>query len=182
MFTAYIDDQGYGWHIDEVLGHRRHWKGGGAPNYEYQVAWYPDDDFFIVIAMNDHAGWRVPVWSGIEGALFGSEPTLLPAVSGPAGPLGETLAGHYRTAGGQEVHLDFASPHLIYRPGEPTEGSRLPGVEVLFRQTSRGDLVGVGLAPGRPEVPLVRLIVENGSPTLKLTDGSAVALIPVAGS
>ncbi|WP_223669514.1 serine hydrolase domain-containing protein [Kangiella shandongensis] len=78
MFTRYIGDQGYGWHIDESNGQKRYWKGGGAPMYETQMVIYPDTDIKVVLLLNNNMGWRVPVWRLIENSLFSGDIAQLP--------------------------------------------------------------------------------------------------------
>lgn len=78
MFSPYIGDQGYGWHIDESNGHKRYWKGGGAPMYETQMVIYPDADTKVVLLLNNNMGWRVPVWRLIEDSLFSGDVARLP--------------------------------------------------------------------------------------------------------
>ena len=177
MFTACSSDQGYGWHIDQAEGHQRYWKGGGAPMYEFQVAWYPEDGFFVVIAMNDHVGWRVPVWTAIESVLFGGEPTVLPEVLGPAGAAMERFAGTYLAYGDDKIRLQFGKDQLLYEPFELTEDSRLPQDPFVFFQTAVG-LAGVKVQASRVETPLIRLEIESGRLALILSDGSSVELTP----
>lgn len=180
MFTAYLSDQGYGWHIDEIEGHRRYWKGGGAPMYEYQVAWYPDDGFYVVIAMNDHVGWRVPVWTAIESLLIGSEPAPLPDVLGPAGAAMKELAGTYLADGEEKIRLQFDGESLLYEPDQVAEGSRLPQRPFVFFRTAEG-LAGVDVQPSRAQTPLIRLETEAEGLALILSDGSSVELTPEPG-
>ena len=182
MMTAHVEDQGYGWHIDEVDGHRRSWKGGGAPMYEYQVAWYPDDGYVIVIAMNDHAGWRVPIWSAIERNLLAGEKVALPEVSAVTPTLEKRLAGHYRTAAGEELRFRLDSDFFIYEPLDLAEESQLPRDPLLMRRTVDGDLAGLELRSRQMETPITRLALIDGAPILTLPSGRSLELTLVAES
>jgi CubicO group peptidase (beta-lactamase class C family) len=43
---------GYGWTIDEHLGHRRIWHGGGIHGFVTTLARYPDDDLVVIVLCN----------------------------------------------------------------------------------------------------------------------------------
>jgi CubicO group peptidase (beta-lactamase class C family) len=182
MLTAHIRDQGYGLHVDEIEGRRRIWKGGGAPNYETQMAWYPDDDTIVVIAMNDHVGWRVPVWSAIEDLLFKNEFKALPDVLDSIDIEVKPLIGSFRTPTGEEVRFFFESGLFVYEPVEIAEESGLPQKPLVMKQLKEGGFAGVEVVAVRPETPVTRLLIDNGSPSLVLPDGTVVKLIPAGGS
>ena len=111
IFTAHIDDQGYGWHIDTTAdGSPRRWKGGGLPMYESKVAWYPEQDFLIVFAINNHFGWRVPLWNGLEKTLFGAEVELPPR---PIPDATTDMTGSYRLGDGSLLTLEAMAPWVL---------------------------------------------------------------------
>ncbi len=66
MFTAYVRDEGYGWHVIDSPHGQIVRRGGGLPNFESSLRWYIDEDLVIVVLMNNHLGFRVPVAEGIE--------------------------------------------------------------------------------------------------------------------
>jgi len=70
MFTAYVGDEGYGWHVGDSEYGRLLRRGGGLPGFESSLRWYPDDDVLIIVLMNNHLGFRVPVVTGIEKVVF----------------------------------------------------------------------------------------------------------------
>ncbi len=43
---------GYGWIIDEHLGHRRIWHGGGIDGFVTTLVRYPDDDLVVIVLCN----------------------------------------------------------------------------------------------------------------------------------
>ena len=71
MFTAYVGDEGYGWHVNDTEHGRLMRRGGGLPNFESSLRWYPDEDLVIVVLINNHLGLRVPTVRGLEDILFG---------------------------------------------------------------------------------------------------------------
>lgn len=180
--TAHIRDQGYGVHVDEIEGSLRIWKGGGAPNYETQMAWYPDDDTIVVIAMNDHVGWRVPVWSAIEGLLFNNELVPLPEVLDSIGTTVKPPVGSFRTSAGEEVRFVFESGLFVYEPVAIAEESTLPQKPLVMKQLKEGGFAGIEVVAARPETPVTRLRIEKGNPSLVLPDGTVIKLIPAGGS
>ena len=75
MFTAYVGDEGYGWHVIETSQGRLVRRGGGLPEFESSLRWYLDKDVIIIFAINNHIGFRVPVAKGIEQILFEKQAT-----------------------------------------------------------------------------------------------------------
>ncbi len=180
MTTAHLKDQGYAWHVDNVEGRRRVWKGGGAPMYESQIGWYPEDDLFIVIAINDHFGWRVPIWSAIEALILKGEFPSLPEVSDTLDTTKALSAGRYRTSGGEEIRLIADSGGLVYEPVGLAEGSRLPTKSLLMRPLKEGGFAGLEVVPGQPETQLTRLSKDEGHFMLILADGTKTMLHQVS--
>lgn len=176
MMTAHLNDQGYGWHVDEFEGRQRVWKGGGAPMYESQIGWYPADDLFIVITMNDHAGWRVPIWSAIESSVLKGEFPSLPEVSTALDTTTAILAGSYRTLEGEEIELITDSGVLVYKPVALAEGSHLPTSTLVMRPLKEGGLAGLELTPGKPEMSFTRLSKDKERLLLELADGTKTKL------
>ncbi len=71
MFSAYVGDEGYGWHVLETEHGRLVRRGGGLPEFESSLRWYVDEDVVIALAINNHIGLRVPIAEGIERIVFG---------------------------------------------------------------------------------------------------------------
>ena len=71
MFTAYVGDEGYGWHEVETKYGRLVRRGGGLPDFESSVRWYIDADLVIIVLINNHIGFRVPVVQGLERIVLG---------------------------------------------------------------------------------------------------------------
>ena len=65
-FTAYVGDEGYGWHVIETKHGRLVRRGGGLPDFESSLRWYIDEDLVIIVLINNHIGFRVPVAQGLE--------------------------------------------------------------------------------------------------------------------
>jgi len=71
MLTAYVGDEGYGWHVTKTA--RRTAlarKGGGRPDFESEVRWYLDEDVVVLLTFNNHMGFRVPAADGIERIIW----------------------------------------------------------------------------------------------------------------
>jgi hypothetical protein len=73
MSTAYVGDEGYGWHVVETGQGRLLRRGGGLQEFESSLRWYVDKDIVIAFAINNHLGLRVPIAEGIEGIVFGND-------------------------------------------------------------------------------------------------------------
>ena len=71
MFTAYVGDEGYGWHVIDGEHGRLLRRGGGLPDFESSVRWYRDEDLVIIVLINNHLGFRVPVVEGLERIALG---------------------------------------------------------------------------------------------------------------
>ena len=71
MFTAHVGDEGYGWHVVDSEHGRLFRRGGGLPGFESSLRWYPDDDVLIIVLMNNHLRFRIPVVTGLEKIMFG---------------------------------------------------------------------------------------------------------------
>lgn len=75
MFTAYIGDEGYGWHVAKTArGGTLVNRGGGLPAFESELRWYIDDKVVVAFTINNHLGLRVPILKGIEQTLWASKP------------------------------------------------------------------------------------------------------------
>lgn len=70
MFTAYVGDEGYGWHVIDTEHGRLLRRGGGLPEFESSLRWYQDEDLVIVVLINNHLGFRVPIIEGLERIAF----------------------------------------------------------------------------------------------------------------
>jgi len=54
MFEDRPEEEGYAWHVEvDKNGRRRILKGGGMPQYQTQLIWYPDERVVIIWATND---------------------------------------------------------------------------------------------------------------------------------
>ncbi len=54
MFEDRPEVEGYAWHVDvDKNGRRRIHKGGGMPQYQTQILWFPDERVVIIWATND---------------------------------------------------------------------------------------------------------------------------------
>jgi len=71
MFTAWVGDEGYGWHVIDTDHGRLFRRGGGLPDFESSLRWYADSDVVIVALLNNHIGFRLPVVEGLEDVVFG---------------------------------------------------------------------------------------------------------------
>ena len=71
MLTAYVGDEGYGWHIVKTArGTTLARKGGGRPEFESEARWYLDEDVVVLFTINNHMGFRVPISEGIERIIW----------------------------------------------------------------------------------------------------------------
>ena len=71
MLTAYVGDGAYGWHVLKTArGTTLARKGGGRPDFESEVRWYLDEDVLMLFTINNHMGFRVPVYEGIERIIW----------------------------------------------------------------------------------------------------------------
>lgn len=73
MFTAYVGDEGYGWHVVETDHGIPVRRGGGLPGFGSSFRWYIDQDVVIVLLINNHSCLRIPSTKGIEDVVFSSE-------------------------------------------------------------------------------------------------------------
>lgn len=169
MFTAYVGDQGYGWHVDTTDdGAPRRWKGGGLPMYESQVAWYPDRELVIVFAINNHFGWRVPLWSAVEKILFGGavEPPPRPD---PSAPLG--VVGSHRLGDGGVVRIEIAGDWVVLTAEDEAAARALgfedsaaaPGATLAAKVVAPGILAGLHLRPGHPDLRWVEIRITDSA-------------------
>ena len=71
MFTAYVGDEGYGWHVIDTEHGRLLRRGGGLLDFESSLRWYQDEDLVIIVLINNHLGLRVPIVQGLEDIAFG---------------------------------------------------------------------------------------------------------------
>lgn len=72
MFTAYVGDEGYGWHVKKTeRGGTMVNRGGGLPAFESELRWYVDDGVIVIFTINNHLGFRGPILKGIEQRLWG---------------------------------------------------------------------------------------------------------------
>lgn len=67
MFTAYVGDEGYGWHVRKTkrgttLVHR----GGGLPEAESELRWYIEERTVVAVTINNHIGFRKPIVEAFE--------------------------------------------------------------------------------------------------------------------
>lgn len=54
MFEDRPESEGYAWHVEvDKNGRRRIHKGGGMPQYQTQIIWFPDERVVIIWATND---------------------------------------------------------------------------------------------------------------------------------
>ena len=169
IFTAHVEDQGYGWHVDTTAGGApRRWKGGGLPMYESKVAWYPEQGFAIAFAINNHFGWRVPLWTGLEKILFGEETDLPPRPAPEAPP---DMAGSYRLGEGSLLTLETRTPWILVTAQDETaarilgfEGRAIKAGAILpTRLVAGGNLVGVHPRPGSPDLSWTEIEVVEAS-------------------
>ena len=170
IFTAHIEDQGYGWHVDTTAdGVPRRWKGGGLPMYESKVAWYPEQDFVIAFAINNHFGWRVPLWNGLEKILFGGEIDRPPRPVPGATP---DMAGSYRLGDGSLVTLETKAPWVLVTAEDETAAENLgfegraikAGATLATKVVAAGTLVGVHPRPGSANLTWMEMeAVETSS-------------------
>lgn len=76
MFTAYVGDEGYGWHVIDTRYGRLVRRGGGLPDFESSLRWYIDRDVVIIAVFNNRLRLRLPVVIGIEDIVFADEETV----------------------------------------------------------------------------------------------------------
>lgn len=165
IFSPHIGDQGYGWHIDSAPdGSPRRWKGGGLPMYESKVAWYPEHDAFIVFAINNHFGWRVPLWLGLETLLLGGEVVPPPQPEGALSTVAD-LEGPHRLGDGSVFEIETA-PNWALVTAENEDAAaalgfegrrRTKGAVLATRPAADGALVGLHLLRGDTPIRVVEL-------------------------
>lgn len=75
MFTAYVGDEGYGWHVTKTV---RGWtlvnRGGVLPAFESELHWYIDDKVVVIFTINNHLDFRVPILKRTEKIILASSP------------------------------------------------------------------------------------------------------------
>ena len=82
MFTAYIGNEGYSWHvIDDSTRGSLVRRGGEVPGFESSLRWYRDRNLVIIFAVNSNVGHRIPVARGIADVLEKHIPA--PGKNGP---------------------------------------------------------------------------------------------------
>lgn len=75
MFTAYVGDEGYGWHVARTMrGGTVVNRGGGLPAFESELRWYIDDNVIVAFTINNHLGFRVPLLKVIAQTIWESSP------------------------------------------------------------------------------------------------------------
>jgi CubicO group peptidase (beta-lactamase class C family) len=77
MFTAWVGDEGYGWHVIETDHGTLYRRGGGQPGFESSLRWYVDEDVVMAFTINNHLRLRVPLAEGVESIVLG-EPAEVP--------------------------------------------------------------------------------------------------------
>lgn len=71
MLTAHFGDEGYSWHVLKTArGTTLARKGGGRPDFESEARWYLDEDVVVLYTINNHMGFRIPVYEGIERIMW----------------------------------------------------------------------------------------------------------------
>jgi len=71
MFTAYVGDEGYGWHVNKTeRGGMVVNRGGGLPEFESELRWYIEDEVFVAFTINNHLRFRLPVINAIEQEIW----------------------------------------------------------------------------------------------------------------
>lgn len=70
MFTPYVGDEGYGCHVIDTEVGRLLRRRGGRPDFESSLRWYMDEDLVVVVLINNHIGFRLPVVQGLEKIAF----------------------------------------------------------------------------------------------------------------
>jgi CubicO group peptidase (beta-lactamase class C family) len=71
MFTAYVGDEGYGWHVTRASrGGTMVNRGGGLPAFESELRWYLEDEVVVIFTINNHLGFRAPILKGIEQIIW----------------------------------------------------------------------------------------------------------------
>jgi hypothetical protein len=68
IFTDYIPGkETYSWNKTTTLHHTRFYhKGGGRPDFESQLMWFPDDEVIIIFCINNDYNLRSKLFSKIR--------------------------------------------------------------------------------------------------------------------
>ena len=68
MLEDYVPGRSaYGWNKKTTSRQTRFFhKGGGRPDFESQIMWYPDDDVVIIFCINNRIGFRARLFSKIQ--------------------------------------------------------------------------------------------------------------------
>jgi CubicO group peptidase (beta-lactamase class C family) len=64
---------GYGWTIDEHLGHRRIWHGGGIHGFVTTLVRYPDDDLVVIVLCNHEDAPIDVIGDDLAAIVFGQQ-------------------------------------------------------------------------------------------------------------
>jgi CubicO group peptidase (beta-lactamase class C family) len=67
MFTAYVGDEGYGWHVKKTRrGTTVVFRGGGLPEAESELRWYIEGRTVVAVTINNHIGFRKSIVEAFE--------------------------------------------------------------------------------------------------------------------
>jgi len=78
MTTAYKNNYGYGLGIDSLKNHRRISHSGGIPGFSSYLAYYPNDDLYVV-AISNNDGNSSRVGNSLGSILF-DLPVMIPYI------------------------------------------------------------------------------------------------------
>ena len=92
MTTPYMGKYGYGLLIDSLKQHRRIWHNGGIPGFSSHLAYYPDDDVYIV-ALSNNDGNSDQVGVSLASILY-DLPVFTPYISKEV-KIDPSLLDHY---------------------------------------------------------------------------------------
>ncbi len=71
MFTAYISDEGYGWHVTKTArGTQMVRRSGGRADFESEVRWYVEENVVVILTANNHLHFRRLVTPAIEKTIW----------------------------------------------------------------------------------------------------------------
>jgi CubicO group peptidase (beta-lactamase class C family) len=114
MFTIYVGDYGYGWHMDSLNGAKRSFHSGGILGYKTNIDRYTDYKLTIIILCNSYDGF---INSAIKdlGAIALNKPYKLPekrkSIALPVEKL-KLYLGIYRAEDGQVFTIRQKKDHL----------------------------------------------------------------------
>lgn len=92
MFTAFLNNYGYGWEVTSQFGRKRLSHGGGIEGYSANFSRYPDDDVCIIVLSNYDFAPTAEIRDNLAAIVFGEKPKLpsssvrTPGISGPRQP------------------------------------------------------------------------------------------------